>query len=654
MKSKRFLIGVFVSVLSVITLFTSCTSTKNIYVDNGGETKADFVASTSESIVKQGATDYVIVYENSDDSNLLTAVSELQDFFKEATGISLTALKDNETTSKTKKYLSLGATSSAKLALGSTGEELGVSDYRVAFEGNNAYVLGGSGSGVLWGTYKLLNIFFGYKFYKEGNYTLNTNVKNLPLYTGDKTYKAAIALRADYSGMNLYGSTISSSRLGLMTDDKLSVGGRHNSLEMLDFSTYGDSHPYWYSSSGDQLCYTAHGDEKELDAMIEVASEKITSLFLQSGAENKTYARFQMMDNKNWCACSACQQKKESCGAQSAAMLETCNKIGERVTQKLNALGDNRKVSIVPLLYNETEDVPVKLNQSTGEYELSENMEKLEFVTPLWACMSMKDHAKSWSDTVNTAALDMLNKMNGAFEEFWVWDYGSDFNDYLVPFDTFSNIAEDFKLLSNYKISLYLYQLANSAKNVTGFNSLKLYLLSEFMFDPYQDIEELTNNYFDVCYGEGSEAMKRLYLEYRTLSAYNSVDHGDTPAWNQSIYSQTMVQTQYWKRGALVSWLGYIDEALEATGNDGVLESKTMPAANTAAMYERNIMTDGVFVRYLYACLYLTSTTDENIAFKLKLYNDVGMLDFNHVREESSGLENLYPLATTLGIEKYL
>ena len=334
-------------------------------------------------------------------------------------------------------------------------------------------------------------------------------------------------------------------------------------------------------------------------------------------------------------------------------MLKTCNLIGERVNEKLRAADDDRKITIVPLLYNATENVPVVKGEN-GKYAMNKELGKLEYVTPLWACMAMKDHAKGWGDEENAAALDMLEKMNGAFENFWIWDYGVDFNDYLVPFDTFNSIKEDFEILGSYKIGLYLYQLANSARNVTGFNGLKVYLFSKLAFDPTLDIDELTENYFSHAYGEGATAMKKLYDEYRVVALYNGQDHGETGSWDQSIYSQTMVKTDYWKRGTLVRWQGYIQEALEKTGNDGVLTSQDSGTANSKGVYERNIMTDGVFVRYLYAALYLTDDYPANVEYKINLYNDVRGLGFNHVKESSDAGENVYVLADVLGIGDYI
>lgn len=650
---KKKLICAACAVLAAAITFCGCSSATVRINDGKTETEREFTPVSGEFIVKNGKSDYIIVTENDPEDELKTAASELKTFFAEATGITLKTVQDKETSGREKKIISLGATSYARIALGTLGEELGAGDYRIAAENGGIFVLGGSDSGVIWGVYKLLNYMFGYEFYQKNVYTLARNVKTLNYFKADVTKKAAIALRADYSGMNDYGSSISSTRLGLMTDDKTSVGDIHNSLEMLKPDVYGITHSAWYSVTGDQLCYTAHGDEKELEAMVETVAEELYSLFMKSDSLTKTFARFQMMDNKNWCSCAACTEAEELYGAKSGAMLKTCNLIGERANEKLRAADDDRKITVVPLLYNATENVPVESGEN-GKYVMNEKLGKLEYVTPLWACMAMKDHAKGWGDEENAAALDMLEKMNGAFENFWIWDYGVDFNDYLVPFDTFNTMKEDFEILGSYKIGLYLYQLANSARNVTGFNGLKVYLFSKLAFDPSLDIDELTEDYFRHVYGEGGKAMKKLYDEYRVAALYNGQDHGETGSWDQSIYSQTMVKVDYWKRGTLVRWQGYIRDALEKTGNDGILTSQDSGSANSKGVYERNIMTDGVFVRYLYAALYLTDDYPENAEYKINLCNDVRSLGFNHVKESSDANDNIAVLADVLGITKYI
>ena len=111
----------------VILSFTavSCSGGKNeIPVDDGTKTISREVETVAdEYIVRKGSCDYVIVTENAPSEDIQTAAAEFRTFFAEATGINLSVIQDKETTGKEKKMISLGSTSYARLALGSTGEE---------------------------------------------------------------------------------------------------------------------------------------------------------------------------------------------------------------------------------------------------------------------------------------------------------------------------------------------------------------------------------------------------------------------------------------------------------------------------------------------------------------------------------------------------
>lgn len=168
----------------------------------------------------------------------------------------------------------------------------------MATKDKSAFVAGGSAADVLAGTYRLLKYMFGYKFYQDAVYEIARDVKNLNYFKVDKTVNAAIPMRADYSGMNLYGSTIASKRLGLMEDYHITVGTHHNSLNVLDMKTYQEKYPEWYATSGQQLCFTAHGDENKLNAMTDTVADYFVTQLMKEENLTKTYAAFSMMDVK--------------------------------------------------------------------------------------------------------------------------------------------------------------------------------------------------------------------------------------------------------------------------------------------------------------------------------------------------------------------
>ncbi len=601
-------------------------------------------------LVKEGLSDYIIVQESNEASVYTSASEELRKFLSEATGCALPIYVDGAELPAGKKIISLGETSYAQ-ANSLTGKSLSAESFRIVDIDDNIYIVGQSGHGVLYGVYKLLNMLVNYEFFKQDCYSLDSNVTTLKLCDIDWTEEPDIAYTPGYHGLCHYNNGINALRYHNRAITEFSTGGTtgnfHNSLVILDATVYNDSskpetyHPNWYSTTNDQLCYTARGDENELNAMIETVSD----YFLVELRDNPTanYVLFQVMDNRSCCTCSACVAMAEKYGAKSTSVLLMSKKLHTAIKEKLEAEGDTRDIYVVPMLYNAIEDVPAVLDEATGKYKLTDESLDFSGVIPLWAAMAAKVHAKPWQDESNANAVEMLNKLQCAFESFWLWDYGVNFKDYFAPYNIFDNVGEDFKFLQQFNISLYLYQLDHTGDNSSCFGGLKVYLLSQLMWDADQDVEELTDKFFVNVYGGGAEAMRTIYDSWLNLWEYNTLQHGEVLPWDMSIYSTTMLQEEYYPRGTVREWLNLIDQAYAAIAP----LKATNP--NLYTTYEYNIKMESIFVRYLYAALYLTANNEENIAFKLALYNDVRD-NFGGVNEGGT----TWDFAVTLGIDNLL
>ncbi len=615
------------------------------------EEKAPYTVVADKYFVKSGETDYVIVIPEKSDDVLELAAQELRDFFNEATGARPIIYYDNQTIPEGKKYFSLGDTTLA--ASNVQGGNGGVENqgYRMVTVGDNMYILGNGNHGVIYGVYDLLGFMFHYEFFKENVYALDTGVTTLNFFTMD--YKAApdFTYRVGYSALSQYNHGINAMRYRLRSEWEFSAGDIHNSMVILDPAKYNNAedaanyHPNWYNAAVDQLCYTAGGNEEERRAMIDTAADALLVELRED--KTMTHAYFQMMDTTTWCKCTFCEESKAKYNAQSAAMLQVCQGIHERITEKLSAEGDDRQIKIVPLLYHATENVPVVKDETTGEYKLSDPSLNFDGVSPMWANLSAKEHEYAWQDEKNVGALDMLNQMEVAFENYWIWDYGIDFYEYLLPYNVFNNLSEDFQLLQDYNIELHLYQCDHSAYNSTGFGALKLYLISQLTWDADQDVEELTDNFFKYVYGDGGAQMREIYDQYRILAAYNSVPHGEIPAWENGVYSTTTLDSVYFPKGILTEWLELVDESY------ATIEPLKATDPEAYALYEKNIRAESIFVRYIYTVLYMENATDiESLDFKRALYDDFVALNFGRHREDI-GVTS-WDFAVRIGISSYL
>ncbi|MGN1061869.1 MAG: hypothetical protein ACI4RO_01960, partial [Candidatus Scatosoma sp.] len=158
-KIHKYLISAILAVATLLSV-TGCgrggerTTEKYRDVYTGGV--HDFTAPdvADEYMVKNGATEYVLVIPHDADSIVQNAASEFKQFFKQATDIDIISIKDNVSdfrlTDRNAKRISLGETSiyknlseSEKQSLSYDKKVLGSDGVRIVTKGNTVFLLDG-------------------------------------------------------------------------------------------------------------------------------------------------------------------------------------------------------------------------------------------------------------------------------------------------------------------------------------------------------------------------------------------------------------------------------------------------------------------------------------------------------------------------------
>ena len=210
-------------------------------------------------LVRDGATDYVIVYpEGNTDEQVTFAAQELVDLFYLATGLELPVMTDAEAKSAGKNaVLSLGKTSylTNQEYISEVGK-LNQSGYIIRTEGANVLMLGKSGSGTLYAAYEFLHMQFGFKTFAIDEIAIERNVTEKVLYNFNVTDNPDFEYRLTTSGETNNDTTFMN-RLRIQNSNDLWIplGGVvwHNYLDVLPYSEYGAEHPDWYNSTKTNL-----------------------------------------------------------------------------------------------------------------------------------------------------------------------------------------------------------------------------------------------------------------------------------------------------------------------------------------------------------------------------------------------------------------
>jgi len=122
-----------------------------------------------------------------------------------------------------------------------------------------------------------------------------------------------------------------------------------------------------------------------------------------------------------------------------------------------------------------------------------------------------------------------VNNWNKVCSTVYVWDYISNFDDYLTPFATLSICKTNFNFYKKLNVSGVF---ANGAGyDYSTFNAVHTYVIAALMQDPTLEINQLVTNYCDFYYGKSGhivadyiiELEKAMQTENFKLDLYNGV-----------------------------------------------------------------------------------------------------------------------------------
>ena len=533
------------------------------------ETHKNESVKTENFLVQDGKTSYKVLYPENASSQVLTAVDELTLFFKEATGIALTAVSDAEYDANG-KYLSVGETKLFTAAgLTADKELLGAQGAQVRTENQSVFMCGAGDLGTLYSVYEFLRDAFDYEFYTEDCYDLNTEVTELALYDYDILEVPDFQSRFGGWGYTV-NNTMTKNRLRFQAVDDVYTPIQnmtfHNAFGYLPKETYQSAHPFWYADDGSQLCYTAHGDAEEYDSMVSTIVAFYKNLFKTD--PTATRISFTQSDNLSWCSCATCAESNKTYnGANVATLIKFLNEVERRMEEWLDTEEGkpyDRDYKLIVFAYHETNLPPTK--EVNGKYEAIDSSVIPNKNVGVFFAETNADYTYSWegnASSINAMYRERLRAWASIVPEgnlSW-WLYSVCANNYFTPYNCMDGYS-------------YYYQLAKECGVVEIFNQadlpqmgpalgwgmLKGYLSAKLAWNTNYNIDYLVDKFFKAQYGAGAEEMKTVYTEWLAHSAYQRDALGVNGS--RSIFFDYSSAT-YWPKGLLERWIDITSQAIE-------------------------------------------------------------------------------------------
>ncbi len=598
-------------------------------------TEADraFVTSTENGPVTEYA---IVVGENELNQK---AANFIVKHVAAATGATLKILSEastNYSANEKRIYLNCSAQFAAA-GLTMPTEDIGQRGYYIKSVGNSVFIATKAPAGSQLGAIAFLRHVIGYEMLSADTVIYTKSGATLP--TMD------ITERPDYDFYIPNNKLDSATTYGMgyqlqtdvfirVTSDTDKNGMYHNSMEYLPYLQYKDEHPDWYSDVSygvegqSELCYTAHGNEEELEAMIEAIAQRI----IKEAKANPELATICLTieDHNTVCNCDACTASAAKYGgSNSAAVIQLLNRVNRIVQASLQSDADaagteKRELNILFFAYHKMLKAPAKKN-AQGQWEPIDSSVVCDpevgvFYAPIEAYYIYSfNHENNIDHKENTEAWGALSN------KIYMWTYCTNFGHYMFPYNTYDVMLENYRFFKTAGATFMFNQGQHNVSNPSHFSAFKEYLSSRALFDVNIDLAETTNHFFDIYFRDAAQPMRQYYDELQAHLGYLSTAY---PVQLNGYIREEIASLEYWPKETLQRWMDYIDQAYAS------IEKYKETDAELYEILYKHILQESIFPRYALLELHFGSYyADELAVLRRQFRSDCEMLGINNVSE---------------------
>ena len=370
------------------------------------------------------------------------------------------------------------------ITLKAGGEGLVPDGYRIQNQNGNLTVTGGSGRGLIYGVYALLEQY-GVRFFMPGVESLG-NGGNLG--ETDVTFNPPFEFRqSDWPcGKDLNWSV------------KNRINNRACGEELGGYVKWGGFvHTMQRIFGIDQAHQPCLSDPAKLERAIEYVHDLLKedpTINIISVSQN---------DNTNYCKCPKCAAVDEEEGSHMGSLLRFVNAVADSIRDEYP------NVAIDTLAYQYTRKAP-KITKPRDNVNIR--------LCSIECCFSHPLSDKTCER--NEAFIRDIEEWNKICHRLYIWDYVTDFSYYIPTFPNFGVLRENMHFFATHGVT-GMYPEGNYNTNSGEFGELRCYLLAKLMYDPLMSestYQRHMDEFLEGYYGAGWRYI-RAYLDLTTNAA---------------------------------------------------------------------------------------------------------------------------------------
>ncbi len=449
-----------------------------------------------------------------------TAASELQTILKEITGAELPIRACSEVARDARQIVVGPSARLAELLPDVKLDEVGADGIVIRTVGDALVLAGPRPRGTLYAVYTFLEDQVGCRWWTPTESTIprQPTLSVPPLAI---TYAPKLKSREAYYRDAFEGKFSARQKLnGSSARVDEALGGKirfnafvHTFFPFLPPAKYFKEHPEWYSLIGGkrihehaQLCLT--NDEMRAE---------MTRVVLQRLAEDPGAKLISISQNdwRNPCQCEKCQAVVAEEGSEAGPLLRFVNAVAAEVETPFP------DVWVETLAYQYTRQAPRKVRPRANVVVRLCSIE-CSFVQPLDEGPQnepFRSDIEAWSKVA---------------PRLFVWDYVTNFSNYLVPHPNLRVLAPNVRFFVNHNV-VGLFEQGDSQSSVGDFVRLRAWLLAHLMWNPELDGNALIDEFLQGYYGPAAPHL-REYLKVINDAGERSGKYircfmPDTSAW---------------------------------------------------------------------------------------------------------------------------
>lgn len=458
-------------------------------------------------LVANGKTDYKIFVSDKASKAEKHAANELQTYVQKISGCKI-PITSSETSNKKTIYIGFqGAPQS--LLKNISPSEFGKEEYIIRSDGKNMLIAGGAPRGTFYGVTGYLSDHLGCRWYTR-SVVKTPAQKVIILRKTEDRQKPALEYRETWYKEAYDPEWASHNRLNPSLPDSLGGGFIafpfvHTFDLLVPPSQYFAQHPEYYAETGgkrqkSQLCLTN-------PSVVRLAKAKVFQ-WIKAHPEADVFS-IDQNDGDGFCECVHCKKIDDEEGSHSGSLLTFVNQIADTVAKVYPA------VKLQTLAYAYTEIPPKSIRPASnvtirlchGNYCSAHSIE---------GCDNHKQYR------------ERLAQWKKIAKRITIWDYFTDFSQYLMPFPNFEPLKHDVKFYADNGVIGLFAQGAHVPEQGGGeFTELRAWVFSQLMWNPEKNGQVLIDEFVANVYGKSgkyiNEYISLLHNEVKHKEVYFSI-----------------------------------------------------------------------------------------------------------------------------------